>query len=89
VFVVTKLGPLARSVADLCAIVTRIEAKCAALRILAKGLALAKTSTRPGADRSRQERRRSPSTRRGMTREAIAAQLKISVASVYRVLRAA
>jgi DNA invertase Pin-like site-specific DNA recombinase len=45
VFVVTKLDRLARSVADLCAIVKRIEAKCAALRILAIGL---DTSTSTG-----------------------------------------
>jgi DNA invertase Pin-like site-specific DNA recombinase len=44
VFVVTKLDRLARSVADLCAIVKRIEAKNAALRILAIGLDTA-TST--------------------------------------------
>ena len=36
--VVTKIDRLARSVADLCAIVTRIEAKGAALRILAMNL---------------------------------------------------
>src|ERR1700733_2973425 len=44
VLVVTKLDRLARSVADLCAIVKRIEAKNAALRILAIGLDTA-TST--------------------------------------------
>ena len=38
VFVVTKLDRLARSVADLLAIVKRIEAKGAALRILAINL---------------------------------------------------
>jgi DNA invertase Pin-like site-specific DNA recombinase len=45
VFVVTKLDRLARSVADLYAIVKRIEAKGAALRILAIGL---DTSTSTG-----------------------------------------
>src|SRR6201985_572360 len=38
VFVATKLDRLARSVADLCAIVKRIEARGAALRILAMNL---------------------------------------------------
>ena len=38
VFVVTKLDRLARSVADLCAIVKRIEAKGASLRIPAMNL---------------------------------------------------
>ena len=38
VFVVTKLDRLARSVGDLCTIVKRIEAKGAALRILAMNL---------------------------------------------------
>ena len=38
VFVVTKLDRLARSVADLCAIVKRIESKGGALRILAMSL---------------------------------------------------
>jgi DNA invertase Pin-like site-specific DNA recombinase len=36
--VVTKIDRLARSVADLCAIVARVEAKAAALRILAMNL---------------------------------------------------
>jgi DNA invertase Pin-like site-specific DNA recombinase len=45
VFVVTKLDRLARSVADLCGIVKRIEAKGAALRIMAIGL---DTSTSTG-----------------------------------------
>ena len=38
VFIVTKPDRLARSVADLCAIVKRIEAKRASLRILAMGI---------------------------------------------------
>jgi DNA invertase Pin-like site-specific DNA recombinase len=38
VFVVTRLDRLARSVADLCAIVKRIETKGASLRILAMGI---------------------------------------------------
>ncbi len=38
VFAVTKLDRLARSVADLCGIVARIEAKGATLRILAMSL---------------------------------------------------
>jgi DNA invertase Pin-like site-specific DNA recombinase len=125
VFVVTKLDRLARSVADLCAIVKRIEAKGAALRILAIGLDTS-TSTgklmltvlasvaqferevmlerqREGIAKAKGEgkykgraptaRAKSADVRRlaanGMTREAIAAQLGIGVASVYRVLRAA
>jgi DNA invertase Pin-like site-specific DNA recombinase len=125
VFVVTKLDRLARSVADLCAIVKRIEAKGAALRILAIGL---DTSTSTGKlmlnvlasvaqferevmlERQREgiakakgqgkykgraptARAKTPDVHRlaaeGLTREAIAAQLNIGVASVYRVLRAA
>jgi DNA invertase Pin-like site-specific DNA recombinase len=125
VFVVTKLDRLARSVADLCAIVKRIEARGAALRILAIGLDTS-TSTgklmlnvlasvaqferevmlerqREGIAKAKGEGKykgRAPTARAkgadvhrlaadGLTREAIAAQLKIGVASVYRVLRAA
>jgi DNA invertase Pin-like site-specific DNA recombinase len=125
VFVVTKLDRLARSVADLCAIVKRIEAKSAALRILAIGLDTS-TSTgklmlnvlasvaqferevmlerqREGIAKAKGEgkykgraptaRAKTPDVHRlaaeGLTREAIAAQLKIGVASVYRVLRQA
>jgi DNA invertase Pin-like site-specific DNA recombinase len=125
VFVVTKIDRLARSVADLCAIVKRIEAKGAALRILAIGLDTS-TSTgklmlnvlasvaqferevmlerqREGIDKAKGEGRykgRAPTARaksgdvrrlaaEGMTREAIAAQLQIGIASVYRILKAA
>jgi DNA invertase Pin-like site-specific DNA recombinase len=125
VFVVTKIDRLARSVADLCNIVKRIEAKGAALRILAINL---DTSTptgklmlnmlgavgqferemmlerqREGIAKAKGEGRykgRAPTARaksadirrlasEGMTREAIASQLGIGVASVYRVLKAA
>src|SRR3984885_11036803 len=125
VFVVTKLDRLARSIADLCAIVNRIEAKSAALRLLAIGLDTS-TSTgklmlnvlasvaqferevmlerqREGIAKAKGEGKykgRAPTARakagdvhrlavEGLTREAIAAQLNIGVASVYRVLRAA
>ena len=124
-FVVTKIDRLARSVADLCAIVKRIEAKGATLRILAINLDTA-TSTgklmlnmlgsvaqferemmlerqREGIAKAAAEGKykgRKPTARAkaadvhrlvadGLTREAIAAQLDIGVASVYRVLRAA
>jgi DNA invertase Pin-like site-specific DNA recombinase len=125
VFVVTKLDRLARSVADLCAIVKRIEAKGASLRILAMNL---DTSTptgrlmlniigsvaqferevmlerqREGIAKAKGEGRykgRAPTARakandirrlasEGVTREAIAKQLRVGVASVYRVLRRA
>jgi DNA invertase Pin-like site-specific DNA recombinase len=124
VFVVTKIDRLARSVADLCNIVKRIEAKGAALRILAINL---DTSTHTGKlmlnvlgsvaefersvmlERQREGiakakgegkyKGRAPTARakgddvrrlasEGMTRESIAAQLNIGVASVYRVLAA-
>jgi DNA invertase Pin-like site-specific DNA recombinase len=125
VFVVTKIDRLARSVADLCAIVARIERKGASLRILAANLDTA-TSTgrlmlhvigsvaqferevmlerqREGIAKAKSEgkyRGRAPTARAkaadvqrlaadGMTREAIAAELKIGVASVYRALRLA
>jgi DNA invertase Pin-like site-specific DNA recombinase len=120
--VVTKIDRLARSVADLCGIVVKIEHKGAALRILAmnldtatptgklmlnvigsvaqferevmlerqrEGIAKAK---RDGKYRGRAPtaRAKAPEVRRlaavGMTREAIAAQLGIGVASVYRAL---
>ena len=124
-FVVTKIDRLARSVADLCTIVKRIEAKGATLRILAINLDTA-TSTgklmlnmlgsvaqferemmlerqREGIAKAAAEGKyqgRKPTARAkaadvhrlvadGLTREAIAAQLGIGVASVYRVLRAA
>lgn len=125
VFVVTKLDRLARSVADLLAIVKQIEGKGAALRILAINL---DTSTptgklmltvlagvaqferevmlerqREGIAKAKGEGRykgRKPTARaktadvhrlaaEGMTREAIAKQLGIGVASVYRALKAA
>jgi DNA invertase Pin-like site-specific DNA recombinase len=125
VFIVTKIDRLARSVADLCKIVARIEAKGATLRILAINL---DTSTPTGKlmlnmlgsvaqferemmlERQREgiakaaaagkykgraptARAKSADVRRlaaeGMTREAIAAELKIGVASVYRALKAA
>jgi DNA invertase Pin-like site-specific DNA recombinase len=125
VFVVTKIDRLARSVADLCAIVKRIEAKGAALRILAINLDTATPTgklmlnmlgsvaqferemmlerQREGIAKAQAEGRykgRKPTARaktddihrlasEGMTREAIATELKIGVASVYRVLRAA
>jgi DNA invertase Pin-like site-specific DNA recombinase len=125
VLVVTKIDRLARSVADLCAIVAKIERKGASLRILAMNLDTA-TSTgrlmlnvigsvaqferemmlerqREGIAKAKGEGKykgrapmamaKAPDVRRlaaeGMTREAIAAQLKIGVASVYRALRAA
>jgi DNA invertase Pin-like site-specific DNA recombinase len=125
VFIVTKIDRLARSVADLCAIVKRIESKGATLRILAINLdtatptgklmlnALASVAQferevmlerqREGIAKAKGEGKykgRAPTARAksadvlrlaadGMTREAIAAQLGIGVASVYRVLRAA
>jgi DNA invertase Pin-like site-specific DNA recombinase len=125
VFVVTKIDRLARSVPDLCAIVKRIEAKGAALRILAINLDTATPTgklmlnmlgsvaqferemmlerQREGIAKAQGEGRykgRKPTARakasqvrelagKGMTREAIAAELKIGVASVYRALRAA
>jgi DNA invertase Pin-like site-specific DNA recombinase len=123
VFVVTKIDRLARSVADLCKIVARIEAKGAALRILAINLdtstptgklmlnmlgAVAQFEREMMLERQREgiakakadkkylgrkptARAKSEDVRRlaadGLTREAIAAELKIGVASVYRALR--
>jgi len=125
VLVVTKLDRLARSVADLCAIIAKIESKGASLRILAMNLDTATPTgrlmfnvigsvaqferevmlerQREGIAKAKGEGKykgRAPTARakaddvrrlaaEGMTREAIAAQLKIGVASVYRVLRAA
>jgi DNA invertase Pin-like site-specific DNA recombinase len=125
VFIVTKIDRLARSVADLCAIVKRIESKGATLRILAINLDTATPTgklmlnvlasvaqferevmlerQREGIAKAKGEGRykgRAPTARaksadihrlaaEGLTREAIATQLKIGVASVYRVLRAA
>jgi DNA invertase Pin-like site-specific DNA recombinase len=125
VFVVTKIDRLARSVADLCAIVKRIESKGATLRILALGLDTATPTgklmlnvlasvaqferevmlerQREGIAKAKDDGKykgRAPTARaksadvhrlaaEGMTREAIASQLRIGVASVYRALRAA
>jgi DNA invertase Pin-like site-specific DNA recombinase len=125
VLVVTKIDRLARSVADLCAIIQRIERKGASLRILAMNLDTASPTgrlmlnvigsvaqferevmlerQREGIARAKGEGKykgRAPTARAksadihrlaadGVTREAIAAQLKIGVASVYRVLRQA
>jgi DNA invertase Pin-like site-specific DNA recombinase len=122
VFVVTKIDRLARSVADLCAIVKRIEAKGAALRILAINLDTATPTGKlmlnvlgsvaefersimlerqlEGIAKAKGEGKykgRKPTARaksadinrlaaEGTTREAIAAQLGVSVRSVYRVL---
>ena len=124
VFVVTKIDRLARSVADLCAIVKRIESKGATLRILAINLDTATPTgklmlnvlasvaqferevmlerQREGIAKAKGEGRykgRAPTARaksadihrlaaEGLTRETIATQLKIGVASVYRALRA-
>jgi DNA invertase Pin-like site-specific DNA recombinase len=121
-FVVTKTNRLARSVADLCAIVKRIESKGTTLRILAINLDTATPTgklmlnvlgsvaqfereimlerQREGIAKAKGEGRykgRAPTARaksadvhrlaaEGMTRDAIAAQLAIGVASVYRVL---
>jgi DNA invertase Pin-like site-specific DNA recombinase len=123
--VVTKIDRLARSVADLCAIVAKIERKGASLRILAMSLDTASPTgrlmlnvigsvaqferemmlerQREGIAKAKCEGKykgRAPTARaksadvhrlaaEGMTREAIAARLKIGVASVYRALRAA
>jgi DNA invertase Pin-like site-specific DNA recombinase len=123
--VVTKIDRLARSVADLCAIVRKIEDKGASLRILALNLDSATPTGKlmlhmlgsvaefersmmlerqlEGIRKAKGEgkykgraptaRAKSADVRRlaseGMTREAIAKQLGIGVASVYRVLKAA
>ena len=125
VFVVTKIDRLARSVADLCAIVKRIEAKGATLRVLQINLdtstptgklmlnmlgsiaeferSLMLERQREGIAKAKGEGKykgRAPTAmakaddvRRlaaeGLTREAIASQLNIGVASVYRALRRA
>jgi DNA invertase Pin-like site-specific DNA recombinase len=125
VLTVTKIDRLARSVGDLCAIVKRIEAKSASLRILAMSLDTATPTgrlmlnvigsvaqferevmlerQREGIAKAKGEGKykgRKPTARAkaeeiirlaaagGMTREAIAKQLRIGVASVYRVLAA-
>jgi DNA invertase Pin-like site-specific DNA recombinase len=125
VFVVTKIDRLARSVADLCAIVKRIEAKGATLRVLQINLdtstptgklmlnmlgsiaeferSLMLERQREGIAKAKGEGKyegRAPTAmakgddvRRlaaeGMTREAIASELNIGLASVYRALRRA
>ena len=125
VLVVTKIDRLARSVADLCSIVAKIERKGASLRILAMNLDTASPTgklmlnvigsvaqferemmlerQREGIARAKGEGRykgRAPTARaksadirrlasEGVTREAIAKQLGIGVASVYRALKAA
>jgi DNA invertase Pin-like site-specific DNA recombinase len=122
--VITKLDRLARSVADLCALVARLEAKGVALRILAMGIDTGTPSgklmlnvfgaigqfereimlerQREGVAKAKAEGKykgRAPTARAkaddirrlaadGVTRDAIAAQLGIGVASVYRVLAA-
>jgi DNA invertase Pin-like site-specific DNA recombinase len=123
VFIVTKPDRLARSVADLCAIVKRIEAKRASLRILAMGIDTGTPTgrlmlnvlssvaqferevmlerQREGIRKAKGEGRykgRAPTARakaaeivklasEGWTREKIAGELEVGVASVYRVLR--
>ena len=125
VLTVTKLDRLARSVANLCSIVERIEAKGASLRILAMSLdtatptgrlmlnvigSVAQFEREMMLERQREGiakaaaagkyKGRAPTARaksadilrlvgEGVTREAVAKQLNISVASVYRVLAAA
>jgi DNA invertase Pin-like site-specific DNA recombinase len=125
VLVVTKLDRLARSVSDLCSIVSRIEDKGASLRILAMNLDTGTPTgrlmlnvigsvaqferemmlerQREGIAKAKGEGRykgRAPTARAksaeivrlanaGMTREKIAAQLSVGVASVYRCLAAA
>ncbi len=122
VLTVTKLDRLARSVADLCLIVVRIEAKGASLRILAMNLdtatptgrlmlnvigSVAQFEREMMLERQREGiakakslgkyKGRKPIARakadevhklaaEGMKREAIAKQLGIGVASVYRIL---
>jgi DNA invertase Pin-like site-specific DNA recombinase len=124
VLVITKLDRLARSVADLCALVARLEKKGVALRILAMGVDTGTSSgklmlnvfgaigqfereimlerQREGVAKAKAEGKykgRAPTARakaddiqrlaaEGLTRDAIAAQLGIGVASVYRVLAA-
>ncbi len=122
VLTVTKLDRLARSVANLCLIVVRIEAKGASLRILAMNLdtatptgrlmlnvigSIAQFEREMMLERQREGiakakslgkyKGRKPTARaradevhklaaEGMKREAIAKQLSIGVASVYRIL---
>ena len=122
VLVVTKIDRLARSVADLCGIVKRIEGKGATLRILAINLDTATPTgklmlhvlgsvaefersvmlerQREGIAKAKGEGRykgRAPTARakagdigrlasEGLTREAIAEEVGVGVASVYRVL---
>ena len=123
--VVTKICRLARSVADLVAIIDRLEKKGVSLRILSMGIDTATPTgrlmlnllgsisqferevmlerQREGVAKAKAEGKykgRKPTARaksdqiveldrKGITREEIAAQLGIGVASVYRVLKAA
>ena len=123
--VVTKLDRLARSIANLIAIVEQITRKGASLRILSMGVDTATPTgrlmlnmlgsvaqfereimlerQREGIAKAKGEGKykgRKPTARAksaeilqlandGMTREAIAAKLKIGIASVYRALKAA
>jgi DNA invertase Pin-like site-specific DNA recombinase len=123
VLVVTKLDRLARSVADLCSIVSQLEKKGIALRILGLGMDTSTPSgklmlnllgsiaqfereimlerQREGIAKAKSEGKykgRAPTARakateietlaaQGVTRQAIADQLGIGVASVYRVLK--
>jgi DNA invertase Pin-like site-specific DNA recombinase len=125
VFVVTKLDRLARSVPHLSQLVTRLEAKGVALRILSLGLDTATPTGRlmlnllgsiaqferevmlerqkEGIAKAKGEGKykgRAPTARaqadaivalaaQGKTREAIAKELSVGVASVYRVLKSA
>jgi DNA invertase Pin-like site-specific DNA recombinase len=123
--VVTKICRLARSVADLVAIIDRLEKKGVSLRILSMGIDTATPTgrlmlnllgsisqferevmlerQREGVAKAKSEGKykgRKPTARakseqileldrKGLSREGIAAQLGIGVASVYRVLKAA
>ena len=123
--VVTKICRLARSVADLVAIIDRLEKKGVSLRILSMGIDTATPTgrlmlnllasisqferevmlerQREGVAKAKAEGKykgRKPTARaksdqileldrQGLSREGIATQLGIGVASVYRVLKAA
>jgi DNA invertase Pin-like site-specific DNA recombinase len=123
--VVTKICRLARSVADLVAIIDRLEKKGVSLRILSMGIDTATPTgrlmlnllasisqferevmlerqregvakaTAEGKYKGRKPTARAKSDqileldRKGLSREGIASQLGIGVASVYRVLKAA
>lgn len=125
ILVVTKLDRLARSVANLCSIVSKLEKKGVALRILAMGVDTATPTgklmlnvfgsiaqfereimlerQREGINKAKADGKylgRAPTARRksadvyalaaqGITREKIASELQIGVASVYRILKGA